>query len=108
MYQPDILPDEPRSRWKKVFDKIGGDAVGATRELALAAQENPRAHALAGKRVAAGVHRGEAPTFAGVNLGKVQVFLAKRSPTPSSETGAVYFLVGDADQLYEFHLANGV
>ena len=27
LYQPDILPDEPRSRWKKVFDKIGGDAV---------------------------------------------------------------------------------
>jgi catechol 2,3-dioxygenase-like lactoylglutathione lyase family enzyme len=51
---------------------------------------------------------GEPPTFAGVNLGKVQMFLAKGTPTPSSETGAVYFLVGDADQLYEFHRANGV
>jgi catechol 2,3-dioxygenase-like lactoylglutathione lyase family enzyme len=51
---------------------------------------------------------GEPPTFAGVNLGSVQMFLAKGKPTPSSETGAVYFLVGDADQLYEFHRANGV
>jgi len=49
---------------------------------------------------------GEPPTFAGVNLGKVQMFLAKGTPTPSPETGAVYFLVGDADQLYEFHRAN--
>ena len=42
---------------------------------------------------------GEPPTFAGANLGKVQMFLAKGTPTPSSETGAVYFLVGDADRL---------
>ena len=46
---------------------------------------------------------GEPPTFAGVNFGEVQMFLAKGTPTPSAETGAVYFLVGDADQLYEFH-----
>ncbi len=51
---------------------------------------------------------GEPPTFAGVNLGNVQMFLAKGTPTPSPDTGAVYFLVGDADQLYEFHRANGV
>jgi catechol 2,3-dioxygenase-like lactoylglutathione lyase family enzyme len=51
---------------------------------------------------------GEPPTFAGVSLGKAQVFLAKGKPTPSSETGAVYFVVGDADQLYEFHRANGI
>lgn len=51
---------------------------------------------------------GEPPTFAGVNLGKVQIFLAEGTPTPSAETGSVYFLVGDADQLYEFHRANGV
>ena len=50
---------------------------------------------------------GEPPTFAGVNLGKVQMFLAKGTPTPSPETGAVYFLVGDADQLCEFHRSNG-
>lgn len=50
---------------------------------------------------------GEPPTFAGVTLGEVQMFLGKGTPTPSSQTGAVYFLVGDADQLYEFHRANG-
>lgn len=59
-----------------------------------------------------GFHRaftwGEPPTFAGMNFGNVQVFLAKGTPTPSSETGAVYFVVGNADQLYEFHRANGV
>jgi hypothetical protein len=36
------------------------------------------------------------------------MFLGKGTPTPSSDTGAAYFLVGDADQLYEFHRANGV
>jgi catechol 2,3-dioxygenase-like lactoylglutathione lyase family enzyme len=51
---------------------------------------------------------GDPPTFAGVNLDEVQMFLAKGTPTPSAETGAVYFLVGDADQLYEFHRAKGV
>jgi catechol 2,3-dioxygenase-like lactoylglutathione lyase family enzyme len=51
---------------------------------------------------------GEPPTFAGVNIGRRQMFLAKGTPTPSTETGAIYFLVGDADQLYEFHRANGV
>lgn len=50
---------------------------------------------------------GEPPTFAGVNLGNVQLFLAKGIPAPSSETAAAYFLVGDADLLYEFHRANG-
>ena len=38
MYQPDFLPDEPRSRWKKVFDKIGGDAVAVVQG---APQTNP-------------------------------------------------------------------
>jgi catechol 2,3-dioxygenase-like lactoylglutathione lyase family enzyme len=51
---------------------------------------------------------GEPPTFAGVNLGHVQMFLSKGTPTPSAETGAAYFVVGDADALYEFHRANGV
>jgi uncharacterized glyoxalase superfamily protein PhnB len=51
---------------------------------------------------------GDPPTFAGVNLGTVQMFLTKGTPSPSSETGAAYFLVGDADQLYDFHRANGV
>jgi catechol 2,3-dioxygenase-like lactoylglutathione lyase family enzyme len=51
---------------------------------------------------------GEPPTFAGVNLGEVQIFLAKGTPTPSSDAAVAYFLVGDADQLYEFHRASGV
>ncbi len=51
---------------------------------------------------------GEPPTFAGVNLGKVQIFLQEGTPTPNAETGAAYFSVGDADALYEFHRANGV
>src|SRR5687767_11285657 len=46
---------------------------------------------------------GEPPTFAGVNFGTVQIFLAKGTPTPSAETGTVYFVVGNADQLHEFH-----
>ena len=50
---------------------------------------------------------GEPPSFAGVNLGEVQMFLGKGTPAPSSETAAAYFLVGDADQLYQFHRANG-
>jgi catechol 2,3-dioxygenase-like lactoylglutathione lyase family enzyme len=49
---------------------------------------------------------GEPPTFAAVNLGKVQMFLQKGTPDPKG--CSVYFLVGDADALYEFHRANGV
>jgi catechol 2,3-dioxygenase-like lactoylglutathione lyase family enzyme len=49
---------------------------------------------------------GDPPTFAGVNLGKVQMFLRKGTPEPKG--CVVYFLVGDADQLYEFHCAQGV
>jgi catechol 2,3-dioxygenase-like lactoylglutathione lyase family enzyme len=51
---------------------------------------------------------GEPPTFAGVNLGKVQIFFAKGAPNPSAEAGAVYFNIGNADQFYEFHRVNGV
>jgi catechol 2,3-dioxygenase-like lactoylglutathione lyase family enzyme len=51
---------------------------------------------------------GEPPVFAGVNLGEVQLFLAKGAPAPSPDTAAAYFLVGDADQFYEFHVANAV
>jgi catechol 2,3-dioxygenase-like lactoylglutathione lyase family enzyme len=51
---------------------------------------------------------GDPPTFAGVNLGSVQIFFGKGTPNPSPDTGAVFFNVGDADQLYEFHRANGV
>jgi len=49
---------------------------------------------------------GDPPTFAGVNLGKVQMFLQQGTPNPKG--CSVTFLVGDADQLYEFHRANGV
>lgn len=49
---------------------------------------------------------GEPPTFAGVNLDKVQMFL--RMGTPDPKGCVVYFLVGDADVLYEFHRSNGV
>ena len=49
---------------------------------------------------------GEPPTFAGVNLGEVQMFLQTGTPDPKG--CSVYFLVDDADALYEFHRANGV
>lgn len=49
---------------------------------------------------------GEPPTFAGVNLGRVQLFLQEGTPSPKGSS--VYFLVGDADELYAFHRANGV
>jgi catechol 2,3-dioxygenase-like lactoylglutathione lyase family enzyme len=49
---------------------------------------------------------GEPPTFAGVNLGKAQMFLQKGTPDPKG--CSVYFIVGDADQLYDFHRRNGV
>jgi catechol 2,3-dioxygenase-like lactoylglutathione lyase family enzyme len=49
---------------------------------------------------------GDPPSMAGVNLGDVQMFLEKGTPSP---TGcSVYFVVGDADALYEFQRANGV
>ena len=49
---------------------------------------------------------GEPPTFAGVTLDRVQIFLQNGSPDPKG--CSVYFHVGDADELYEFHRANGV
>lgn len=49
---------------------------------------------------------GEPPSMAGVNLGDVQVFLERG--TPASGGSAVYFVVGDADELYAFHRGNGV
>jgi catechol 2,3-dioxygenase-like lactoylglutathione lyase family enzyme len=44
--------------------------------------------------------------FAGVTLGEVEIFLKEETPAPNA--GAVVFMVGDADALYGFHLANGV
>jgi catechol 2,3-dioxygenase-like lactoylglutathione lyase family enzyme len=49
---------------------------------------------------------GDPPGFAGVNLGEVQVFLS--TGTPSPQGADVFFVVGDADELYAFHRANGV
>jgi uncharacterized glyoxalase superfamily protein PhnB len=49
---------------------------------------------------------GDPPTMAGVNLGQVQMFLEQGTPCP---TGcSVYFVIGDADELYQFHRVNGV
>ena len=49
---------------------------------------------------------GEPPTIAGVNLDRVQVFLEQRTPSPAG--CSVYFVVGDADELFEFQRAGGV
>ena len=49
---------------------------------------------------------GEPPTMAGVNLGKVQIFLEQGPPSPQG--CSVYFVVGNADELFEFQRANGV
>lgn len=50
---------------------------------------------------------GEPPTFAGINLGDtVQIFLREGASHPNGSV--VFFVIGDADELYEFHRANGV
>lgn len=49
---------------------------------------------------------GDPPEIAGVNLGKVQIFLERGTPNPAG--CSVYFVVGDADELHEFHRAGGV
>ena len=49
---------------------------------------------------------GDPPVMAGVNLGEVQVFLEKGTPSPQG--CAVYFVVGDADELFEFQRDSGV
>jgi len=54
----------------------------------------------------AGFIWGEPPAMAGMNLGNVQMFLEKGTPNPKG--CSVYFVVGDADELYEFQRANGV
>ena len=53
-----------------------------------------------------GFTSGEPPTMAGVNLGEVQVFLEQGTPSPQG--CEVYFVVGDADALYDFHRGGGV
>lgn len=49
---------------------------------------------------------GDPPSIAGVNLGRVQVFLEQGSPNPAGV--ALYFVVGNADELFAFHQAQGV
>jgi catechol 2,3-dioxygenase-like lactoylglutathione lyase family enzyme len=49
---------------------------------------------------------GEPTQMAGVMLDKVQMFLSRGKPNPDG--CSVYFPVGDADELYEFHRAGGV
>jgi catechol 2,3-dioxygenase-like lactoylglutathione lyase family enzyme len=49
---------------------------------------------------------GEPPTFAGINLGNVQLFLQLGTSFPAG--CSMYFVVEDADSLYDFHRANGV
>ena len=49
---------------------------------------------------------GDPPNFAAVNLDKTEMFLRKGTPEPRGCT--VYFPIGDADALYEFHRAQGV
>lgn len=49
---------------------------------------------------------GDPPEIAGVNLGKVQMFLERGAPNPAG--CSVYFVVSDADELHEFHRAGGV
>ena len=49
---------------------------------------------------------GDPPTFAGVNLGKVQVFLEQGTPKPAGSS--VSFVVNDADELFQFHRTMGV
>lgn len=49
---------------------------------------------------------GDPPHFAGVNLGHVQLFLRLGEPNPKG--CAVFFLVDNADDLYELQRGNGV
>jgi catechol 2,3-dioxygenase-like lactoylglutathione lyase family enzyme len=49
---------------------------------------------------------GEPPTFAGVNLDRVQIFLEQGDAGPRGSS--VYFRVGDADALFEFQRSHGV
>ena len=49
---------------------------------------------------------GDPPGFAGVNLGQTQIFLEHGIPEPRG--CSVYFVVGDADELYRFHQSQGV
>ena len=49
---------------------------------------------------------GDPPSFAGLMLGNVQIFLQKGTPDPRG--CGISFMIGDADELYAFHRASGV
>ena len=49
---------------------------------------------------------GDPPTMAGVNLGQARIFLEQGTPSPGGCN--LYFVVGDADGLFEFQAAMGV
>ena len=49
---------------------------------------------------------GDPPTIAGLLLDQVQIFIEKGTPAPAG--CALYFVVGDADELFAFHRANGI
>ena len=49
---------------------------------------------------------GEPPEIAGVDLGGVSVHLLEGGASPGG--CSIYFVVNDADELYDFHKANGV
>jgi len=53
-----------------------------------------------------GFRWGDPPTMAGVNLGQAQIFLEEGTPSPGGCN--LYFVVGDADGLFEFQTSNGV
>lgn len=53
-----------------------------------------------------GFTQGEPPTFAGVSLDQVQIFLETGHSSPGGSS--VYFVVGNADDLHAFQRANGV
>ena len=49
---------------------------------------------------------GDPVVMAGLMLGNVQIFLERGTPSP--EGCALYFVVGNADELFAFHRAQGV
>src|SRR5687767_5083257 len=49
---------------------------------------------------------GTPPTFGGVNLDAVQIFLSQGTANPQG--CSLNFVVGNADDLYAFHRANGI
>jgi uncharacterized glyoxalase superfamily protein PhnB len=49
---------------------------------------------------------GDPPTFAAVNLGRVQMFLEQGAPGPQGCSAC--FVVNDAERLHRFHEASGI